>query len=195
MQPILKFAASVWNTKYAPISRGAESAWWCVQFNEIRKVKRSSASDHAVADCSNLVYYSTFFWQPVQIHKRIGVAGGRGVTCSRLETLQTRRAVQCVSLQVHYFVLLTTVCVCVSYHIVRVYYWTQSVCICIRMLAPRWDLTYVVQCLLTGAVFIGALRPKVRSALSCQPPLPLRQRGSSSLPPRVDWNAVSDTSR
>ena len=49
----LKFIAYVWNTKYTIISRGAESAWWQVQF-KVRKVRRSSASDHTVADCSSL---------------------------------------------------------------------------------------------------------------------------------------------
>ena len=49
----LKFIASVWNMKYTVISRGAESARWQVQF-KVRKVRRSSASDHTVADCSSL---------------------------------------------------------------------------------------------------------------------------------------------
>ena len=49
----LKFIASVWNTKYTIISRGAESARWQVQF-KVRKVRRSSVSDHTVADCSSL---------------------------------------------------------------------------------------------------------------------------------------------
>ena len=36
---------------------------------EVREVRRSSASDNTVADCSNLVFYSAFYWQPVQIPK------------------------------------------------------------------------------------------------------------------------------
>ena len=35
-------------------------------------MRRSSASDYAVANCSNLVYYSAFYRQPVQIHKKRG---------------------------------------------------------------------------------------------------------------------------
>ena len=31
---------------------------------------RSSASDHVVANCSNLVFYSVFYRQSVQIHKK-----------------------------------------------------------------------------------------------------------------------------
>ena len=41
-----------------------------VYSSQSRKVRRSSASDHAVAGCSNLVFYSVFYWQPVQIHKK-----------------------------------------------------------------------------------------------------------------------------
>ena len=33
---------------------------------------RSSASDHVVANCSNLVFYSAFYRQPVQIHMKRG---------------------------------------------------------------------------------------------------------------------------
>ena len=57
----LNLFASVQNTKYAIISREAESAIGCT--------RKSSASNHTVADCSNLVLYSTFYWQPAQIHK------------------------------------------------------------------------------------------------------------------------------
>ena len=39
----LKSFTSVWNAKYAIISRGAESAWWDVQFKEVIKVRRSNA--------------------------------------------------------------------------------------------------------------------------------------------------------
>ena len=39
---------------------------------EVRQVRRSSATDHAVADCSSLVLYSAFYWQPVLIHKKGG---------------------------------------------------------------------------------------------------------------------------
>ena len=77
---VLENLAPLRNTKFAIISRGAESTWWDVQFNfkEERKVRRSSASDHAVADCSNLVFYSAFYWQPVQIHKEPGSLAGMG---------------------------------------------------------------------------------------------------------------------
>ena len=76
----LKRLASVQNTdsEDAIISRGAESAWWDVQF-KVRQVRRSSVWNHAVADCSNLVFYSTFYWQPMQIPI---------VTCSRLGALR-----------------------------------------------------------------------------------------------------------
>ena len=37
-----------------------------------QKVRRSSAIDHPGGDCPNLVFYSAFYWQPVQIHKRQG---------------------------------------------------------------------------------------------------------------------------
>ena len=61
------FFAFVRNLKDAIISRRTESS---VQFKEVRKVRRCSADDHAVADCSNLVLYSAFYWQPVYIHKK-----------------------------------------------------------------------------------------------------------------------------
>ena len=68
----LKFLASVWNMKYASISRGAERVRWDIQFKEVRKVRKIGANDHVVADCRNLVFYSAFYWQPVQIHKKGG---------------------------------------------------------------------------------------------------------------------------
>ena len=77
----LKFLASVWNMKYASISRGAERVRWDIQF-KVTKVRKISANDHTAADCHNLVFYSAFYWQPVQIHKK-------GVTCPRLRALQT----------------------------------------------------------------------------------------------------------
>ena len=52
--------ASVWNAKYAIISRGAESAWRGVQFKEVMKVRRSNAGDHSVAHCISLVFCSAF---------------------------------------------------------------------------------------------------------------------------------------
>ena len=61
----MKYLASVWNTKYAIISRRVECVCWGVQFKEIRKVKRSSANDH-------VVFYSALYWQPLQIHKNKG---------------------------------------------------------------------------------------------------------------------------
>ena len=67
----LKFLASVWNTKYASISRGAERVRWDIQF-KVTKVRKISANDHTAADCHNLVFYSAFYWQPVQIHKKGG---------------------------------------------------------------------------------------------------------------------------
>ena len=72
----LKFLASVWNTKYAIVSREAESAWWDVEF-KVRTVRRSSASDRTVLVCSSLVFCSAFYWKPVQIHK--GGEGGGGI--------------------------------------------------------------------------------------------------------------------
>ena len=41
-----------------------------VYSSQVRKVRRSSASDHDVSGCSNLVFYSAFYWQPWQIHKK-----------------------------------------------------------------------------------------------------------------------------
>ena len=32
------------------------------------QIRRSSAGDHVVANCSNLVFYSALYRQPVQIH-------------------------------------------------------------------------------------------------------------------------------
>ena len=40
--------------------------------NKSRQVRRSSTSDDAVEDYSNLVFYSAFDWQPVQIQKKCG---------------------------------------------------------------------------------------------------------------------------
>ena len=42
-----------------------------MQFKEVEQI-RSSASDHVVASCSNFVFYSAFYRQPVQIHKNGG---------------------------------------------------------------------------------------------------------------------------
>ena len=79
---------------------------------EVRQVRRSSATDHAVADCSNLVFCVllatsanpqggggggvTCFLRSTgnQCKSTRGWGGGRGVTCSRLEALQTKRAAQ-----------------------------------------------------------------------------------------------------
>ena len=57
------------------------------------RIRRSSASDHVVANCSNLVFHSAFYKQPVQIHEK-----GGGGTCSRFGALQTRRAAQFITL-------------------------------------------------------------------------------------------------
>ena len=38
---------------------------------EVGQIRRSSASDHVVANCSNLVFYSAFYRQTVQIHKTV----------------------------------------------------------------------------------------------------------------------------
>ena len=62
---------SVRNTEDANDSRGAESAWWDVQLKEVGQIRRSSDSDHVVANCSNLVFYSAFYRQTVQIHKTV----------------------------------------------------------------------------------------------------------------------------
>ena len=53
---------------------------------EVRQVRRSSATDHAVADCSNLVFC-------VLLATSANPQEG-GVTCSRLGALQTKRAAQ-----------------------------------------------------------------------------------------------------
>ena len=37
---------------------------------EVGQIRRSRARDHVVATCSNLVFYSAFYRQPVQIHKK-----------------------------------------------------------------------------------------------------------------------------
>ena len=59
---------------------------------EVRQVRRSSATDHAVADCSNLVFCVLLATSANP--KGGGGVGGGGVTCSRLEALQTKRAAQ-----------------------------------------------------------------------------------------------------
>ena len=95
----LKFIASLCSKKYAIISRGAESALWGVQLKEVRKVRRSSASDHAVADCSNLVFYSAFYWQPVQTHKKgkgWGAKGNMFTPCRQDEQHSSSHAELCL---------------------------------------------------------------------------------------------------
>ena len=66
----LESFTSVRNTEDASVSRGVESVLWGVQFKEVKQIRRSSASDHIVANSSNLVFYSAFYRQPVQIHKK-----------------------------------------------------------------------------------------------------------------------------
>ena len=68
----LESFTSVRNTEDASVSRGVESVLWGVQFKEVKQIRRSSASDHVVANHSNLVFYSALYRQPVQNHKKGG---------------------------------------------------------------------------------------------------------------------------
>ena len=68
---------NVWNTEDAIVSRREESCqqkrrecMMGLQFKEIRSIRRSSASYHIEANCSNLVFFSAFYRQSVQIYKK-----------------------------------------------------------------------------------------------------------------------------
>ena len=63
-----------------------------MQFKEVGQIRRSSASDHVVTNCNNLVFCSAFYRQPVQIHKK-----GRGGGMFVLRSLADK-----TSITVHY---------------------------------------------------------------------------------------------
>ena len=84
--PLESFTA-VWNTEDASVSRGAESAWWCVQFKEVEQIRRSSASDHVVAILHSILQSTGSQCKSIR----------SGATCSRLGALQTRWAVQFIT--------------------------------------------------------------------------------------------------
>ena len=84
----LESFTSVRNTEDASVSRGVESVLWGVQFKEVKQIRRSSASDHIVANSSNLVFYSAFYRQPVQIHRKGGDMFALVILVDKIRTLQ-----------------------------------------------------------------------------------------------------------
>ena len=43
-----------------------------IQLKEVRQIRRSSGSNHVAANCTNLVFCSASYRQPLQIHKKGG---------------------------------------------------------------------------------------------------------------------------